>query len=117
MDTAESALTLKRRELLNKADAARLGRLFRLMSGASRVRLLHAIAREGEAPVGRLAEAVGLSIQATSNQLNRLADRGLVAARRNGRHVLYRLVDPRAEVLLEQAWSLLDSAPAPGKGR
>lgn len=117
METADAVASLKRRELVNKVDAARLGRLFRLLSGASRVRLLHALARAGEAPVGRLAEQVGVSVQAASNQLNRLADRGIVAFRREGRHVWYRLVDPRAEILLEQAWALLDGIPAPAGPR
>lgn len=104
MDAVAAVPGLKRRALAGKQDAARLGRFFRLLSGGSRVRLLYALTREGEVSVGRLAELSELSVQAASNQLNRLAGHGLVAARRSGRHILYRLVDPRVEVLLEQAW-------------
>jgi DNA-binding transcriptional ArsR family regulator len=113
MDAVAGMTGLRRRALVSKQDAARLGRLFRLLSGGSRVRLLHALAREDEAPVGRLAELSELSVQAASNQLNRLADHGIVAARRSGRHILYRLADPRVEALLEQAWGGMGRGEGP----
>jgi DNA-binding transcriptional ArsR family regulator len=48
--------------------------------------------------------------QAISNQLQRLADRRILRARRNGTHVYYRIVDPCVTVLLERGLCLLEDA-------
>lgn len=50
-----------------------------------------------------LAVAVGMSPQAVSNQLQRLTDRRVVAARREGLFVYYRLEDPCVAELLNLA--------------
>lgn len=51
---------------------------------------------EGEKTVGEIEAALGLTQSAVSQQLMRLRAERLVEARRQGRHVLYRL--ERAEV-------------------
>jgi DNA-binding transcriptional ArsR family regulator len=77
------------------------------MANDTRLRLLHALVREGELGVNALAQAVGMKPQAVSNQLQRLTDRGILDSRRNGNGVLYRIVDPCVVDLLDRGWCLL----------
>lgn len=93
---------LARRELLGTADAGRLARTFQVLANDSRLRLLHALARE-ELCVSDLADAIGMTPQATSNHLQRLVDLSIVAARRDGNRVFYRIDDPCIAQLLELA--------------
>ena len=55
---------------------------------------------QGERSVERLAEHAGLSIANTSQHVQRLRRAGLVAARRQGKHVFYRLADESVVMLL-----------------
>lgn len=105
------ARRLARRPLLPAAKAARLMRLFKVFANDTRLRLLHALARSGEVRVTDLARAVGLKPQAVSNQLQRLVDRGILAARRNGANVHYRIVDPCVAILLDRGMCLIDCHP------
>lgn len=72
--------------------------------------MLHALARAGELCVGELAEQVCMKPQAISNQLQRLADRGIVEAQRNGLQIRYSIVDPCVLALLHQGWCLAEDA-------
>lgn len=56
------------RPLINAQQAAALMRLFKVFANDTRLRLLHALVREGELCVSELAEAVELKPQAVSNQ-------------------------------------------------
>jgi ArsR family transcriptional regulator, lead/cadmium/zinc/bismuth-responsive transcriptional repressor len=96
------------RPLLAPEHAAELRNLFKVLANDSRLRLLHALQREGELCVGELAERVGMSPQAVSNQLGRLADRRIVAARRAGNFIYYRIVDPCVPGLLDLGICLLE---------
>jgi DNA-binding transcriptional ArsR family regulator len=98
---------VERQPLISSAKAAALAGLFKVMANDTRLRLLHALAREGELGVTALARAVGMKPQAVSNQLQRLADRGILDSRRNGNGILYRIVDPCVVVLLDRGWCLL----------
>ena len=85
--------------------------LFKVFGNDSRLRLLHALVREGELCVTDLAEAVEMKPQAVSNQLQRLVDRGMLAARRQGSNVFYRVVDPCVPVLLDRGMCLIECCP------
>ncbi|RMG41941.1 MAG: ArsR family transcriptional regulator [Planctomycetota bacterium] len=100
-----------RRELLTPDQASRLARLFKVFASDTRLRLLHALVREDELCVSDLAEAVGMKPQAVSNQLQRLVDRGMLATRREGSHVYYRVNDPCVAVLLERGLCLIECCP------
>jgi DNA-binding transcriptional ArsR family regulator len=80
--------------------AAEAAQLLRLLANEKRLLLLCHLAAEGEMPVGALAEAVGLSQPALSQHLALLREEGVVAARREGTVIRYRLDDPRAAALL-----------------
>lgn len=54
----------------------------------------------GEAPVGKLAEQMDLRPNVVSQHLNQLRARGIVAPRREGRTVFYRVCHPSAGWLL-----------------
>jgi DNA-binding transcriptional ArsR family regulator len=84
--------------------------VFRVLANETRLRLLHALVRADELPVGQLAAAVAMKPQAVSNQLQRLADLGIVAARREGTSICYRLVDLCVRALLEQGLCLMEQS-------
>ena len=101
---------LASRPLLAAVPAADLATLFKVLANETRLRLLHALAREGELCVGDLADALGMSPQAISNQLQRLAGRGIVATRRDGTSIHYRITDPCVPALLDKGLCLAEDA-------
>lgn len=94
--------------MLSEDEAAGLAALFKTFSNSTRLRLLHALVQAGELCVTDLARAAGMKPQAVSNQLQRLVDRGILASRRGGNNVLYRIVDPCVRVLLDRGLCLLE---------
>jgi DNA-binding transcriptional ArsR family regulator len=123
MDTAEEPTwdwqccslkpPLDERPQLSETQADRLTALFKMFSNSNRLRLLHALVRAGEMRSTDVAKAAGLKPQAASNQLQRLVDRGILAARRSGSNVLYRIVDPCVPVLLERGLCLIECGAEP----
>jgi DNA-binding transcriptional ArsR family regulator len=107
---------LARRPLISPGQAGRLEGMFKVLANDTRLRLLHALVRAGELCVTDLGAAAGLRPQAVSNQLQRLADRGIVAARRDGTRIWYRITDPCVAQLFDLAWCLTETAPVPGNG-
>lgn len=100
--------SLAERSLLSGQDALAVERLFKTLANATRIRLLHALARAGEMRVGELAEAVGMSVQAVSNQLQRLELSGIVAARREGTAMHYRIEDACVIEMLQRGICLME---------
>jgi rhodanese-related sulfurtransferase/DNA-binding transcriptional ArsR family regulator len=91
----------------------------RALGSAARLELLDFLA-QGERSVEELAAVAGLSIANTSKHLQQLKAAGLVQARREGKHIHYRLGDERvldtvanlralAEAHLDQVGALLRS--------
>lgn len=101
---------LKTRPLLSVRQADTLESVFKVLANSTRLRMLHALARAGELCVGELADELGMKPQAVSNQLQQLADRGIVEARREGLQILYSIVDPCVLMLLDQGWCLTEDA-------
>ncbi len=101
---------LRDRPMLSKGQAAELMGLFKILANDTRLCLLHAMVRAGEMNVMDLANTVGMKTQAVSNQLQRLADRGIISSRRNGNNVHYRIVDPCVLNLLEYGLCLIEDA-------
>lgn len=95
---------LSERALLNESDAERLGILFKVLSLPNRLRIIHALTRSGEMSVGDLAAEVGMTVQSTSNQLQRLAESQVVGCRRLGIQVFYCVIDPCVPILIERGW-------------
>jgi DNA-binding transcriptional ArsR family regulator len=88
--------------------ATQVEALFAVLANDTRLRLLHEIVRREEVCVGDLAEALEMKPQAISNQLQRLSDKGIVASRREGNNVLYRIVDDCVTILLERGLCLIE---------
>ena len=101
---------LIKRPLLSLASAGELSGVFKILANGSRLRLLHALARACEMPVGVLAEATNMTPQAVSNQLQRLALGGIVGARREGNKIYYRMIDPCVLELLDKGLCLAEDA-------
>ncbi len=108
--SAPAGPALAERALIGTGQAASLEGLFKVLANDTRLRLLHALARDGELCVGDLSTQVGLRAQAVSNQLQRLAGRGVVAARRDGNRIWYRIADPCVVPLLDLAWCLTETS-------
>ncbi len=91
-------------------DAQQLAALFKVVANETRLRMLHALVRSGELRAGDLASAVGMLPQAVSNQLQRLLDRGILASRREGNYIWYRIADPCVTSLLDRGLCLMEDA-------
>lgn len=72
----------------------RQARICQVLADPKRLRVL-ALLRDREYPVGQLAEALGVAYPNVSQHLNLMRDVGLVATRRAGTSVYYRLAYPR----------------------
>ncbi|MHB1424875.1 MAG: ArsR/SmtB family transcription factor [Gemmataceae bacterium] len=94
--------------LLTSGRAAELMRLFKVLANDTRLRLLHALVCHGELCVTGLADALGMKPQAVSNQLQRLLDRDILAWRRQGNNVYYRIVNPCVTDLLDRGLCLIE---------
>ena len=101
---------LATRPLLSIRQAQALESTFKMLANTTRLRMLHALACDDELCVGELADKLGMKPQAVSNQLQRLADRGIVEAERNGLQIRYSILDPCVLTLLEQGWCLAEDA-------
>lgn len=96
------------RPLLDDDEAADLTVLYKVLANPHRLQLLHAIERAREIRVGDLADEVGMSVQAVSNQLQRLADQRILEARRDGNSSYYRIIDPCVPGMIELGICLVE---------
>lgn len=111
MKTCKPSLQyLSTHKLISAELAAELMKLFKIVTSETRLRLIHALVMAEELSVGELAKIVGLKPQAVSNQLQRLVDRDIVASRRNGNQIHYRIQDPCVITLLELGLCLLEES-------
>ena len=99
---------LGERPLLSFVEAVKVMALFKVLANDTRVRMLHHIVRSGEATVTDIAKALGMKPQAVSNQLLRLSDTGMVASRREGNNVFYRVMNECVAPLLDLALCLME---------
>ena len=74
--------------------------MLRTLGNEQRLLLLCLLIEHGEMSVGQMQAQVDLSQSALSQHLARMRDDGLVAARREGQSVYYRIDDPRVETLV-----------------
>lgn len=100
--------SLRDRPYLSSEQAGRLEDLFKLLANDTRLRLLHVIAKHEDICVGDLTEIVEMKAPAVSNQLLRLQTAGIVAARREGNNIYYRIVDPCVLILMDRGLCLLE---------
>lgn len=101
---------VRERQALSAHQSTALAGLFDVLANDTRLRLLHALVQSDELCVTDLAEEVGSSVQAVSNQLTRLTALRVVAARRDGVRMLYRIVDPCVSILLDRGLCIAEDA-------
>jgi DNA-binding transcriptional ArsR family regulator len=82
---------------------------FGLLASTMRLHIVWLLA-QGDMDVGALAEAVGGSLQAVSQQLAKLKLAGLVRSRREGRRQVYVVEDPQLVAIVQLAFQQLAGA-------
>ncbi|MGL5851165.1 MAG: ArsR/SmtB family transcription factor [Phycicoccus sp.] len=92
---------LARDTALGHADLARVTQVFRLLGDPTRSRLLYALLEVGELCVCDLAAAIDTAETTVSQALRLLRAAGVVAGRREGRNIFYRLSDAHVRILLD----------------
>lgn len=92
----------------------RAAAMFKLLGDPTRARLLYALLEAGELCVCDLAAATGLQEATVSQSLRLLRVAGVVAGRREGRLVFYRLADAHVRMLLDLTREHLSHDPHPG---
>lgn len=90
------------KQLLRRIDPAVLARaadIIKLLGHPERLKIVEALER-GEASVSEIRDAVDLPQAIVSQHLARLRGANVVAARRDGVHVLYRVIEPKVHHVL-----------------
>ncbi len=82
-------------------ELARVSAVFKLLGDPTRARLLYALLEAGELCVCDLAAATSTAETTVSQALRLLRASGVVAGRREGRNVYYRLSDAHVRLLLD----------------
>jgi ArsR family transcriptional regulator, lead/cadmium/zinc/bismuth-responsive transcriptional repressor len=103
---------LGERELLTGQQAGELMALFKMLANDTRLRMLHALVRAREMCVTEMSELLAMKPQAISNQLTRLAARGILGSRRHGNNIYYRIVDQCVIEILDHGLCLSEDARA-----
>jgi DNA-binding transcriptional ArsR family regulator len=86
---------------LDEHTAAHVAELFRAFSDTSRVRIM-SVLLHGEMNVSALSRAVGISESAVSHHMRGLRQMRLVASRKDGKEVHYRVEDEHIIHLFQQ---------------
>lgn len=108
VDPCSGRAPLADRKLLSFVEAVKVMALFKILANDTRIRVLHHLVRSREATVTDLAKTLGMKPQAISNQLLRLSDTGMLASRRDGNNVYYRVVNSCVAPLLDLALCLME---------
>jgi DNA-binding transcriptional ArsR family regulator len=112
-DPCSERTALEERPLLSFVEAVKVMALFKVLANDTRIRILHHIVRSGEATVTDMAKTLGMKPQAVSNQLVRLSDTGMLASRREGNNVFYRVTNGCVAPLLDLALCLMEDERKP----
>ena len=93
--------------LLASREATELAGLFKVLANDTRLKILYVLTKAQELGV---TELVGMKPQAVSNQLQMLTHRGILGCRREGVHIIYRILDPCVVRLLDYGLCLNEDA-------
>lgn len=115
--TAESCIRkdvnlnlLKRlqKRLHQKQDLPHLADLLTVAGNETRLKILFLLAQEPELCVCDMADVTGMSVSSISHQLSKLRAHGLIAKRREGQTIFYRLQDIPFVAILKHLFDLED---------
>jgi DNA-binding transcriptional ArsR family regulator len=90
--------------------------LMKVLANPDRLLLLCQIA-DGERNVGELEEALGIGQPTLSQQLTVLRSESLVATRRDGKNIYYRLASPRAMAIMQALYAQFCASAKPKRSR
>lgn len=93
-----------------RSQAAQVVSLLKVIGNPDRLLLLCQML-QGEYSVGELEELLDIQQPTLSQQLGVLRNEGLVATRRDGKYIYYRVSHPHVQVILELLHQLYCSAP------
>jgi len=82
-------------------NASQVAELLAALANGPRLLVMCHLAAAGELPVGALVNRIGISQSALSQHLAKLREQGLVAFRREGQMLHYRIADPKVLRVLE----------------
>lgn len=99
-----------------EASAGRAAKLLKALANERRLRLLCRLV-DGERSVGQLRPAAGLSQSALSQHLAVLREEGVVATRREGLTVWYRIENPAALQVVAALAEVFCPSPQPENGQ
>lgn len=94
-------VAVARRHAPGGEETSRLAQLFKLLGDPTRTRILYAVLEAGELCVSDIAAAVEVPETTVSQALRLLRTAGVVANRREGRLMYYRLADAHVRMLLD----------------
>ena len=80
-----------------------LGDLFKVFGDTTRIKIMYAL-YEGEMCVCAISELLNMTQSAISHQLKTLKDAELVASRRDGKTIYYRLADDHVKSIIAQGY-------------
>ena len=80
-------------------NATEVAGILSALANERRLMILCKLVEYGEATVGALVDAGGISQSALSQHLSKMRDEGIVTFRKEGQTVWYRIADPRIEKL------------------
>ena len=98
-----------------EANATEVSQILRALANERRLMILCKLVEWGEVNVNSLADAVGLSQSALSQHLAKMREEGIVAFRREGQTLWYRVADPRIRLLLKHLQKLYCPQREPNK--
>jgi DNA-binding transcriptional ArsR family regulator len=88
--------------LKTRSDLDQLADLLAMAGNATRLKILFLLAKGEELCVCDMADVMGMTVSAISHQLRKLRDRKVIASRRDGPTIFYRLQPgPFKDVLLD----------------
>jgi DNA-binding transcriptional ArsR family regulator len=90
--------------------------LMKVLSNPDRLMLLCQMA-DGERNVGELEEALGIAQPTLSQQLAVLRGESLVATRRDGKNIYYRLASPQALAVMQVLYAQFCASAKPKRSR
>lgn len=105
--TRSVMLDLDAFDITSRPEVEIAAKFFRGLADPTRLQLVVVLLDRGELSVGELVEAVGGLQGRVSSHLACLRHCGLVADRKDGRHVCYRIADPRVAQFLPDAVAMI----------
>ncbi|MEE9190678.1 MAG: metalloregulator ArsR/SmtB family transcription factor [Candidatus Neomarinimicrobiota bacterium] len=96
-----------RRDIHNNSEIENSAEVFSMLGNTTRLKILYCLAKANELCVCDLSDVLKMEISAVSHQLRKLKDRGLLASRRDGLTIYYRLADLKLSEASDKIYNLV----------